>query len=254
MTDSTEIRLEVDGQLLVGVLEGSDDRARPMVVYLHGLGSRALGTKGEFFSRRFTGGGAPFCRFDLRGHGGSGGELGQVTVERNLDDLAAMIAELQRRGWTRFVLAGSSYGALTALVFACRHPELVVAGAFVAPAVGVADSIRRREGQQRLRQWRAAGEAPLTGGEGTLAWGFFEDAERWPPEEIAGRLAVPCLLFHGLKDDQVEWRGVHELARRSEVIQLHGFIEGGHRLIEHLPRIWEETERFLRGVGVTGDR
>lgn len=245
------LRLEVEGQLVHGALEGNLDPRLPVVVYLHGFGSSGFGDKGEFFSTRVVEFGLPFCRFDLRGHGESGGELARITVARNLLDLEAVTTELRRRGFSSFILTGSSYGALSGLVYAARFPQEIVAGAFIAPAVGIAASIRRREGAHRLAAWRSEGAVPLEDGERRLAWSFFEDAERWSGAEITVGLKTPCLLFHGLQDAEVDWSGVHAFAMDAHCVQLHGFVDGDHRLIEYLPRIWEETERFLRKLVAT---
>ena len=241
-----DLRLEVDGQLLRGALEGPLDSTLPAVVYLHGFGSRAFGDKGEFFSSRFTGLGLPFCRFDLRGHGESGGRLAEATVERNLIDLQAVVADLRRRGWSEFVFMGSSWGALTAIVHCCKQPEGVLAGVFIAPAIGIADSIRRREGQDRLEAWRSAGEAPIADGDETLSWDFYVDSRRWRRSQLALELHTPSLLFHGTEDEEVEWIEVHRFASECEAAQLHTFVGADHRLLNQLPTIWSETERFLR--------
>lgn len=244
------LRLEVEGQSVHGVLERAGDTGLPVVVYVHGFGSSGFGEKGDFFSACLADLGLPFCRFDLRGHGESGGELADITVSRNLLDLRAVIADLRRRGFHRFVVAGSSYGALTSLVHCSREPQGIVAGVFIAPAIGIADSIRRREGEERLAAWESAGEAPLAEGKGRLSWGFYEDAIRWSGPGIARGLVTPCLLFHGLCDEEVDWSGVLDFAMRAASVEVHGFIDGDHRLIDHLPRIWAETERFLRALGV----
>ncbi len=240
-----DLRLEVEGQLVRGALEGSQDPSSPAIVYLHGFGSRAFAEKGEFFSSRFVDFGVPFCRFDLRGHGESGGRLANATVERNLADLQAVIADLRRRGWSEFVLVGSSWGALTAIVHCCRDPKGVLAGVFIAPALGIADSIRRREGEERLDAWRSAGEAPLENGAGSLSWDFYLDSRRWQPSQLAVECRVPILLFHGTGDEEVDWVGVHSFASQCESAQLHTFVGADHRLLDHLPTIWSETERFL---------
>lgn len=241
---SRALRLEVEGQAVHGVLEGVDDPCLPVVVYVHGFGSSGFGTKGDYFSACFIDLGLPFCRFDLRGHGRSAGSLGEISVGRNLLDLEAVIADLRRRGFTRFVLAGSSYGALTSLVYCSRDSHGIVGGVFIAAAIDIADCIRRREGDEAIAAWRSAGQAPLEDGD-RLAWGFYEDAERWSGKRIATNLEMPCLLFHGLRDEEVDWCGVLDFAMRAASVEVHGFIDGDHRLIEHLPRIWEETERFV---------
>ncbi len=244
MTETT-IQLQVGGQSVSGVLEGPADTSTPIVVHLHGFGSHAFGTKGTFFSRKFIERGVPFCRFDLRGHGESGGDLRDATVGRNLDDLTVVMGELRRRGWQEFILAGSSYGALTQLVYASQHPQGIRACIGIAPAIGLAASIRRREGAERLALWKALGSAPLAGESGSLARSFFEDAELWQSRQLAQDLACPCLLFHGMQDAEIDWPGVQQFAALASDVELHGFVDGDHLLQERLDHTWSEIDLFL---------
>ncbi len=250
-TETTiDLDLEVSGCAVRGVLQGTATPDLPVVVYLHGFGSTASGTKGEFFSQRFLARGLNVCRFDLRGHGRSQGRLGQATVERNLADLEAVLADLGRRGYKRYLLSGSSYGALTCLARMNADASSFAGGVFIAPAIGMAASIEGREGAERLALWQSAGAAPLAEDPLGLSWDFYQDALRWTPASLSS-LEPPCLLFHGMRDDEIDWAGVHDLATHALNIELHLFRDGDHRLLEFLDQIWIEIDDFLtRRLGI----
>jgi pimeloyl-ACP methyl ester carboxylesterase len=109
--------------------------SRPCFLYLHGFGSEQSGEKAEFFRRRALAAGFGFCSFDFQGHGLSGGEMAALTLTRNLEDVARVHAFLRERGHGRLILIGSSMGGGTALWYSALHPEEIVAGLHIAPAL-----------------------------------------------------------------------------------------------------------------------
>ena len=68
------------------------------ILYLHGFGSHQAGEKAEFFRARAREAGIPFCSFDFQGHGASGGVLAELTLTRNLADVARVRALLAWAG------------------------------------------------------------------------------------------------------------------------------------------------------------
>ena len=100
-------------QLFIPVTPDKDDRGelairlespkRPAeapfsVLYLHGFGSSQDGDKAAFFRSRFAEKGIPFCSFDFRGHGQSGGSMETLTISRCLEDTRVARSLLERRG------------------------------------------------------------------------------------------------------------------------------------------------------------
>lgn len=91
-------------------------------------------------------------RYDQRGNGLSDWEIGELPLERFVDDLEAVV---DAAGLERFALYGTSQGAPIAVAFACRRPErvshLVLHGGFERGRL-----VRMTEGE------RAQAEAILT--------------------------------------------------------------------------------------------
>lgn len=164
MSDTAVIRLR-DGTELWTAVSGTG----PPVVLLHGgpglwdyLGSLAALLDGQF----------TVVRFDQRGCGRSAGRGGPFTIERAVDDMDQVRAAL---GFSRWAVAGHSWGAELALRYAARHQARVTAVAYVA-GVGAGNGFRdahkaelgRRLGPDRER-WAELCAIP--------------DADRTPAEE-----------------------------------------------------------------------
>jgi len=224
------------------------------LLYLHGFGSTQDGEKAEFFRARARAAGLAFCSFDFQAHGRSGGAFRGLTLTRNLEDVARVHAWLVHRGVLRLALLGSSMGGGTGLWYAARHPESIVAGLHIAPALELDRALLAWAGPQRTRAWRATGaihyETDLVSCE--LGWGLIEDLRAHPIEDLALRLRTPTLLLQGKRDETVSWRNVADFAARChyEGIELHLFADGDHRLTDRKERLWELMLEFLRGRGL----
>jgi pimeloyl-ACP methyl ester carboxylesterase len=221
------------------------------ILYLHGFGSNQDGEKAAFFRARAVAAGFTFCSFDFQGHGRSGGSLVELTLSRNLADVARVYAWLAEHGHTRLALLGSSMGAATGLWYAALHPESTVAGLHIAPALELDRSLLAWAGPERIRVWRETGriqfENELVRCE--LSWDLIEDLRGHPAEELALRYRTPALLLQGKHDSSVAWRNVADFTARCryEGIELHLFADGDHRLTDRKGRLWQLMLEFLRG-------
>lgn len=220
-------------------------------LYLHGFGSQQAGEKADFFRARAFEMGIPFASFDFQGHGLSGGELRELTLTRNLEDVRLVRDWLRERGHERLCLIGSSMGGGTALWYSALHPEDVVAGLHIAPALEMDQGLLTWAGPERARLWQETGmihfQNDLVSTE--LSWELIEDLRAHPMADLLARYRTPCLLLQGRRDTSVPWRCVADFATRSPYgeIELHLFADGDHRLTDRLGRLWELMAEFLRG-------
>lgn len=219
------------------------------ILYLHGFGSRQTGEKADFFRGRALLDGIPFASFDFQGHGESGGSLRELTVTRNLGDVARVAGWLAARGWEHLALFGSSMGGATALWHAALYPETVVAATHVAPALGMRRGFERWAGAEGLARWQREGSIRFRGElvEADLGWTLMDDLERYPIEDLVAQYRTPTLIFQGQRDASVDWRDVEDFARRAPagVVDLRLLPEGDHRLIDNKADLWEEARDFL---------
>ena len=224
----------------------SSARTELSVLYLHGFGSTQSGEKAELFRRRALEWGWAFCSFDFRGHGASEGTMRELTFSRNLDDVGAVRALLERRGHSRIALFGSSMGGAVGLWHAALAPVGIVAAAHLAPAVGMARGLERWAGPERLDRWRREGtirfESELVSAD--LGWELMEDLRRYDLADLVARYRTPTVIFQGQRDESVEWRDVAALAESIErerpgLVELMLFPDGDHRLLDRKEELWE---------------
>ncbi|MFL6264189.1 MAG: alpha/beta hydrolase [Thermoanaerobaculia bacterium] len=229
--------------------EGVGDR--PCFLYLHGFGSEQSGEKAEFFHARAQEAGFGFCSFDFQGHGRSGGGMTGLTLTRNLEDMARVHTFLRDRGCGRLILLGSSMGGGTALWYSALHPEEIMAGLHIAPALELEKGLLAWAGPERARLWEEAGTIPFQNEFVTcdLGWGLIEDLRAHPTETLLNRYGTPALLLQGKLDTQVSWKSVAEFATccTFKEIELHLFADGDHRLTDRKERLWRLMTEFLHG-------
>jgi pimeloyl-ACP methyl ester carboxylesterase len=228
---------------------GSGDRS--CFLYLHGFGSEQSGEKAEFFRARAQGSGFGFCSFDFQGHGLSGGDMTGLTLTRNLEDMARVHTFLRDRGCGRLILLGSSMGGGTALWYSALHPEEVVAGLHIAPALDLEKGLLAWAGPEKARLWEATGRIHFQNEfvACELGWGLIEDLRAHPTETLLTRYRTPALLLQGKLDTQVSWKSVLDFTSRCafQEIELHPFADGDHRLTDRKERLWGLMVEFLKG-------
>jgi len=226
------------------------------LLYLHGFGSDQQGEKAEHFRRQALAAGFPFCSFDFQGHGQSGGDFLGLTLTRNLEDVRRVHGFLRARGQGKLILIGSSMGGGTALWYSALHPEEIVAGLHIAPALEMDRGLLAWAGPERARVWEETGtihfQNDLVSCE--LGWPLIEDLRAHPLETLLARYQTPCLLLQSKRDASVSWRSVADFAVRCtfQDIELHLFADGDHRLTDRKARLWELMMEFLRGRDLAG--
>lgn len=94
----------------------------PGVVFIHGFNSDMAGTKAEDLDLWAAREGRAFLRFDLSGHGASGGRVEDFGINDWLEDTLAVLDSLAEGPQ---VLVGSSLGGWLALLVARERPQAV---------------------------------------------------------------------------------------------------------------------------------
>jgi len=228
----------------------------PAMLYLHGFASRQAGEKAAFFRQRAAAAGLAFCSFDFRGHGESEGGMLELTLTRNLEDVARAREFLAERGFGPVAIFGSSMGGGTALWYAAQNPDEVAAIVALAPSIELAEGLLRRVGEEAARMWESEGRFELEHELGTqeVGWGLIEDLRTYGPERLKELYCTPALIFQGRHDTSVSWRAVLDFAVGAEFeeIELHLFAAGDHRLIDRLESLWGQTRVFLQARGILG--
>jgi len=205
----------------------------PRLLYLHGFGSGPRSAKGVAFADHFARRGHALDCLDLR-----------VPSLEHLR-LSAMIATVQRAIGgleDRAILVGSSLGGMTAGWVAERDPR-VAALVLLAPAFRLTERWRelpcwddwQRTGWRAIHDYQADRPARLD----------FAAAEDAMAIDVGfPEVRVPTLVLHGVHDTAVPIatsRSFAAGAPRAELVEL----DDGHDLHASLPRLLDETDRFL---------
>ena len=211
---------------------------------------------------------------DMRGHGKSAGADSDMTFERIVNDVHAIVTGL---GIERFVIVGHSLGNAVGMRFAATYPDMIERGVAVAgvPTIGmpaaaraglaaIADTagdtnaflstfnaICKHPGQEKLMQ--AAAEA---------AAGMSADALRMAASEpmrddsdvLVASVTCPWLFLVPGADDAVPTslqRAGAELFVQSTIVELDG---EGHALPQERPDlVAAHIDNFLADIAGTTD-
>lgn len=227
----------------------------------------------RFFSDHFR-----FVRHDERGCGMTDWNVGDVSFERWVEDLEAVVAAADLR--EPFALLGISQGAATCIAYAVKHPErvsqLVLYGAYARGTYrrgdpdkerlyrALIDLVRLRWGNDNpaFRQIFTSRFIPEATDE-QIGW-FNELCRKTTSPEIAARLLetratidvmdllpkvrTPTLVLHSRNDDVIPISEGHILAGGISGAQFVELDSKNHVLLEHEPawqRFCAEVLDFL---------
>jgi len=195
------------------------------LVILHGAGSRK--ENHADMAAAATAAGMAVVRFDMRGHGASGGQLDG----RAIDDVAAAAALLP--AGLPVALRGSSMGGYLALVAAAHARAAAVVAICPAPAPLLARGLRT--GRLEVAADTATLERLLVA---------------HPLEAAVATRRLPILIQHAEGDEQVPAAGSRALSARlrhpaSRVDVSPG---GDHRSVQHDPSAQAAALAWLREV------
>ena len=237
MSDGGAERFEIPGtggRVIRGEVRVAPE-ARGSVVLVHGFKGFARFAFFPFLAERLAASGLTAVTFNSSGSGvGEDFEtftdpeaFGENSYTRELQDLALVVAESERRGWTgpQFGLFGHSRGGAIALLHAARDARVraLVTWASIANVV--------RWTEQEMADWRARGwlEVPntRTGQTFRLDTTLLDETTehhlgRLNLRMAAATLLCPWLIVHGNADETVPV---------AEAEQLHAASEGRAELL-----------------------
>lgn len=221
-------------------------------VFVHGLGSHRRGEKATSFGERFAGRGWGYLAVDLRGHGESEGAMRDLTLSRCLADLRAALDWLPA-GRERPVLIGSSMGAAVVAWHQVAQPRTAGPVVLIAPALTFPGRYFWQLGPADLEAWRNEGVRRFTSEWIDLEIGFslVEDAAQYEPQRLLQAYAAPTLIFHGMRDTSVSWRGTLTFVEDcpNPNLRLVLIKEGDHRLTDHKAFLFETIWAWLEEQG-----
>jgi len=223
--------------------------ATTLVTYLHGFASDQFGEKVLYLRDRFVAAGFAFLTFDHRGHGRSSGTIMDLTVSRNLEDLAAVLQQ-HGSGYARRILVGSSMGGQTAAWYAARHPDEIAAAVLIAPGFRFIERRMEELGPAGLERLRTTGRVAYKNQwvDVTIGPALFDDAGQYTVDRLLPLYRTPSLLLHGTEDESVPFEDsvVFTKLTKARPLELCLIAGGDHRLTDWKETLFSEIEAFLK--------
>ncbi|MBR6955073.1 MAG: alpha/beta fold hydrolase [Clostridia bacterium] len=199
-----QLTLMDDGIRLSAVLERPGTAPSPLVIVLHGFTSSKDRPHTLAACRAMREAGFATLRFDLYGHGGSGGAFRDHTLHKWISNTLSVLHAAEKMDFvTEIWLSGHSQGGLTAALVGGMAPDLVRGLILRAPAFMIPRSAR--EGSLlgfRFDPLRIPDKVDVIKGL-TLSGDYIRVAQTVHAEEAMDRFPGPVLILQGDQDDLV---------------------------------------------------
>lgn len=199
-------------------------------------------------------------RFDFRGHGESGGRPEEMTVEGEIEDLSRVYKEVEKRGFNKIGIVGSSFGGAITVLTAKRlgkdvkavclwNPVLNFRETFINPNLPwLKDDILRMREELKEQQWT---ELP-TENRFRIGRKLFEEMKGTEPYRKIKELEMPVLIIHGDKDAYIPYKHsvkyLENFKNPKGLVKIkgsdHGFSGVGEK--EYKRQAYQATTDFFR--------
>jgi len=166
------------------------------VIFSHGLFSTKDGYKITQLADSITGAGFSLLTFDFRYSGESGGEIADISVMREVDDLSAVVEYVREAGFEEIHLMGSSMGAAVTLLYCGRGGDAASIMTIAAP-IDLISILPAMEKDEAL----SLDEDGYTDIEGIKIHNtFFRELAQIDIAAALGVVRIPLLAIHGALD------------------------------------------------------
>ena len=237
-----------DGIQLNAVLEKPEGvDSCPLVILLHGFTSAMDRPHNLMAAAAMREAGFATLRFDLYGHGTSGGEFRKHTLWKWISNTMAVIDHCRELGYTEVYLSGHSQGGLVAALVAGMEADRIRGLILRAPAFMIPQCAR--DGNllgQRIDPDHIPDSLPTIKGL-TLDGNYVRIAQTIRVEDAADRFRNPVLILHGDEDDTVplaDSRRMAQLYRNCELTVIAGET---HHFDRHPDQMREAIRTWLTG-------
>ena len=236
-----------DGIALSAVLETPEGGEKgPLAILLHGFSSNKEKPHTLLTAAAMRAAGYATLRFDLYGHGESGGEFRNHTLYKWISNTLAVIDHARGLGYRDLVLSGHSQGGLVAALAAGMEPDRIRGLVLRAPAFGIPRCTR--EGDllgYHIDPCHVPDEIPVIKGL-TLDGNYVRVAQTVYPETAADRFKGPVLILHGDEDDTVPLSDSEDMAKRYADCELAVMRGETHHFDRHPEEMRDIITDFMR--------
>jgi len=215
-------------------------------------------------------------RYDMRGTGLSDREVTDISFDRFVDDLGAVVDALELK---RFPLFATSQGGTVSIAYTVQHPErvshLILLGAFArgrahrsnpGPSLLETDRAVMRQGwgsddpsyrqmfgiqfipEGTPEQWKWFGELERVSAAPEIAERIFVTIQTVDVRGLLAQIKVPTLILHCRGDRRVPYEMGCELAALISGARFVTLASNNHLILEHEPAtavFFDEVAKFL---------
>ena len=210
---------------------------QPGIIFLHGHGSDMFGGKAEAIMNWAVGRDIEFTRFDLFGHGVTGGDIMTATVGQWLKDARDILDKVTSR---KQIIIGSSLGGWIMLALSKYRHEKINSMVGIAAAPDFTKHLiweRLDKSEQEAFRKNGLHSAPNPYGDTDTLYPYqlICEAENHLVLEHDIRFDGAVILHHGLCDAEVPWQTAIQIAEKlsSNQVTIHFDKTATHRYSEY---------------------
>jgi uncharacterized protein len=246
----------VKEQNLVGVLHhGQGKGPRPCLIVCHGFAGTKIGGSRRFieFARYAVKHNLSVFRFDFTGSGDSDGDLVDLTMNSELEDLQAVIdlvSTIDGVDSEKIGIVGHCLGAVTAIRGSARDSRIYKTVAW-APFTDLAGTMARLIGEEAFCVLQEGEEADFLYNEQLFQCGpkILNQSSNLDMFEEIIRVRQPLLVIHGTEDATVPLQEVEKLidfAQGTPGEKRLEILEGAHHSFPyHQQELFELTVKWF---------
>ena len=204
------------GQMLAGVLHIPENAEKsPAVILCHGFSGDKVGKYRlrVRLARALSEKGFAVFRFDFSGHGDSEGEMDDISLVQELDDLECAIEYLKKQPFAdtnKIGIVGHSLGGEIVILEAAKNPQFKAIALFAPVADYRKLSPDHRESFAVAEKYGFAERASHR-----IKKRYFDEMKQFEPLEEVGKIHAPLLVLHGNADERVDISGSTELIEKA---------------------------------------
>ncbi len=241
--------IDDDGILLSAVLEKAEKpegaERRPLVILLHGFTSSKDRPHNLLAAAAMREAGCDTLRFDLYGHGESGGEFRKHTLYRWISNTMAVIDYVRGLGYTELYLSGHSQGGLAAALTAGMEADRIRGLILRAPAFMIPECARTGSMLGTEFDPDHIPDSVPTIKNLELDGNYIRVAQMIRAEDAADRFRNPVLILHGSEDDLVPPADSRRMAERYQNCELAVIAGETHHFDRNPERMREIIRNWL---------
>lgn len=252
------IFISQDGTKLVGAWHFPRKPTKKAVVLAHGI-TVNKDEDGIFIDQAelLKNKGFAVLRFDFRGHGESGGVSIEMTINGEINDLAAAVNEVENRGFGKTGLLGASFGGGIASLYTAKNQDKIKCLCLWNPVLDydhvllnpitpwLSSKIQQMKKDLEKKGWTELGERKFKIGKALV-----EEMERTFPYRAMKKIKIPTIIIHGDRDTYVPYEDskkyLQNLKGPSKLITIKGAEHGFHDVKKHAQIALRETLRFFQ--------